>query len=62
VANDSFDHAILAGGVAPLDQHYDLVTVLDEVPLKLHQLDLEPMERSPISSLPRTRGRGCVLH
>jgi len=40
VFDDMLDDAVFAGCVAALDQHKHAFTMLDQVALKLHELDL----------------------
>lgn len=44
VLDDALDGAVLSGGVAPLEQHEDLVAAADEMALQLRQLDLQAPE------------------
>jgi hypothetical protein len=47
--NDALDRTILSRRVTALEDHQHLVAVLDDVPLNLDQLDLQPAQRRFVS-------------
>jgi hypothetical protein len=47
--DDMLDDAVLAGRVAPLDQHEDPLAALDQMTLKLDQLYLQLVQLLPIT-------------
>ena len=47
--DDTFDRAVLSGGVPALEDNQDPVPVFDDVPLDLDELDLQVVQRGAIS-------------
>jgi len=41
--DDAFDRAVLARGISALEDHKNPVAATDEVPLQLHQFDLQAL-------------------
>ena len=46
--DDTFDRAVLPGGVPPLEDNQNPVAVLDDVPLNLDELNLQVVQRGAI--------------
>ena len=48
--DDPLDGSVLSAGVPALEDDQHLVTVLDDMPLNLHELDLELAQRGLVPS------------